>query len=36
MDPLNPVYDKMMTNTDKADTQSSMDYQNKQQSLGRQ
>jgi hypothetical protein len=36
MDLLNPVYDKMMTNTDKADTQSSMDYQDKQKSLGRQ
>lgn len=36
MDHLNPVYDNMMTNTEKADTQSSMDYQDKQKSLGRQ
>jgi len=36
MDLLNPVYEEMISNKDKADTQSSMDYQNKQKSLGRQ
>ena len=36
MDLLNPVYDDMMTNKVKATAQSSMDYQNKQKSLGRQ
>jgi len=33
---LNPVYDDMMSNKDEADTQSSIDYQNKQKNLGRQ
>jgi hypothetical protein len=36
MDPLNPVYDAMMSNTDESNTESSIDYQNKQKSLGRQ
>ncbi len=36
MDPLNPVYDAMMSNNDKSNTESSIDYQNKQKSLGRQ
>jgi len=36
MDQLNPVYEDMMSNKDEADTESSMDYQNKQKSLGRQ
>jgi hypothetical protein len=33
---LNPVYDNMMSNKDEANTESSMDYQNQQKSLGRQ
>ncbi len=36
MDPLNPVYDAMMSNNDESNTKSSMDYQNEQKSLGRQ
>jgi hypothetical protein len=36
MDPLNPVLEEMMSNKDEANTESSMDYQNKQKSLGRQ
>ncbi len=36
MDMLNPVYEDMMSNKGKANTESSMDYQNKQKSLGRQ
>jgi len=36
MEPLNPVYDAMMSNTDESNTESSIDYQNKQKSLGRQ
>jgi len=36
MNILNPVYDAMITNKDKADTQNSMDYQKQQKSLGRQ
>ena len=36
MDPLNPVYEELISNKDEADTESSMDYQNKQKSLGRQ
>ncbi len=36
MDPLNPVYEELISNKEYADTESSMDYQNKQKSLGRQ
>lgn len=36
MEPLNPVYDNMMTVKGKANTESSIDYQNQQKSLGRQ
>ena len=36
MDLLNPVYEDMISNKDEADTESSMDYQNKQKNLGRQ
>jgi len=36
MDMLNPVYEDMMSNKDEANTESSMDYQNQQKSLGRQ
>ncbi len=36
MDLLNPVYEDMISNKDEANTQSSMDYQSKQKSLGRQ
>jgi hypothetical protein len=36
MDPINPVYEEMISYKVEADTQSSIDYQNKQKSLGRQ
>jgi len=36
MDPLNPVYEEMISNKDESNTESSIDYQNKQKSLGRQ
>ena len=36
LEPLNPILENMMSNKDEADTESSMDYQNKQKSLGRQ
>ncbi|MCH8860536.1 MAG: hypothetical protein IH843_05295 [Thaumarchaeota archaeon] len=36
MDPLNPVYDAMISNKDKSNTKSSIDYQNEQKNLGRQ
>jgi hypothetical protein len=36
LDPLNPVYDAMMSDTHESNTESSIDYQNKQKSLGRQ
>lgn len=36
LDPLNPVYEEMISNKDKSNTKSSIDYQNEQKSLGRQ
>jgi len=36
MDPLNPVYEGMISNTDESNTKNSIDYQNEQKSLGRQ
>jgi len=36
MDPLNPVYEEMISNTDESNTESSIDYQNEQKNLGRQ
>ena len=36
MNPLNPVYEEMISNKDESNTKSSIDYQNEQKSLGRQ
>ena len=36
LDPLNPVYDEMISNKDESNTKSSIDYQKEQKSLGRQ
>jgi len=36
MDPINPVYEEMISNKGKPNAKSSMDYQNEQKSLGRQ
>lgn len=36
LDPLNPVYEEMISNKDKSNTKSSIDYQNEQKNLGRQ
>ncbi len=36
LDPLNPVYEEMISNKDESNTKNSIDYQNEQKSLGRQ
>jgi len=36
LDPLNPVYEEMISNKDESNTKSSADYQKEQKSLGRQ